>query len=187
MVRKRREWHGLISGFKVNNLVFLDESGCNTDMTRRYAYSIGGSRAVDSAPLSKPKNTTILSSIQLDGTLHYTTFSGGTTVEKFKKYLENDLLPYLNSDSVLIMDNMRSHHVKAIKALLDQAKVHYIYLPPYSPDLNPIEKLWSKVKALLRKFKARSLDDLPEAIQKAFCAVTISDCLDWFRSCGYVL
>ena len=97
------------------------------------------------------------------------------------------MLPYLNSDSVLIMDNMRSHHAKAIKALLDRAKVHYIYLPPYSPDLNPIEKLWSKVKALLRKFKARSLDDLPEAIQKAFCAVTISDCLGWFRSCSYVL
>lgn len=187
MVEKRKEWNGLMSGFKANNLVFLDESGCSTDMTRRYAYSIGGSRAVDSAPLAKPKSTTILSSIQLDGTLRYTTFSGGTTVEKFEKYLENDLLPHLNSDSVLIMDNMRSHHAKAVKALLDQAKARYIYLPPYSPDLNPIEKLWSKVKALLRKFKARSVDELPEAIRKAFGSVTISDCIGWFRSCGYSL
>lgn len=187
MAHKRKEWSGLISGFKANNLVFLDESGCNTDMTRRYAYSLGGSRAVDSAPLNKPKSTTILSSIQLDGTLRYTTFSGGTTVEKFKKYLENDLLPYLNSDSVLIMDNMRSHHAKAVKALLDQMKVHYIFLPPYSPDLNPIEKLWSKVKSLLRKFKARSEDRLSDAIRDAFRAVTVSDCLGWFRSCGYVL
>ena len=100
MVEKRKAWSGLIFGFKVSNLVFLDESGCNTDMTRRYAYSFGGSRAVDSAPLSKPKNTTILSSIQLDGTLRYTIFSGGTTVERFKRYLESDLLPYLNRDSV---------------------------------------------------------------------------------------
>ena len=75
MAQKRKDWNGLISGFSASDLVFLDESGCNTDITRRYAYSLGGSRAVDSAPLSKPKNTTILSSIQLDGTLHYTLLS----------------------------------------------------------------------------------------------------------------
>ena len=121
MAQKRKDWNGLISGFKASDLVFLDESGCNTDMTRRYAYSLGGSRAVDSAPLSKTKNTTILSSIQLDGTLHYTTFSGGTTVEKFKRYLETDLLPHLKDNSVLVMDNMKSHHAKAVKNLLDSS------------------------------------------------------------------
>ena len=145
MVQKRKDWNGLISGFKASDLVFLDESGWNTDMTRRYAYSLGGSRAVDATPLSKPKNTTILSSIQLDGTLHYTTFAGGTTVEHFKQYLKEELLPHLNCDSVLVMDNMKSHHAKAGKDLLDSSGVRYIYLPPYSPDLNPIEKLWSKV------------------------------------------
>ena len=185
--QKRKDWNGLISGFKARDLVFLDESGCNTDMTRRYAYSLGGSRAIDSAPLSKPKNTTILSSIQLDGTLRYTTFSGGTTVERFKRYLETDLLPHLNGNSVLIMDDMKSHHAKAVRNLLDSSGVRYIYLPPYSPDLNPIEKLWSKVKAFLRKFKARTLDALPNAIQNAFHSVTISDCSGWFRFCGYAL
>ena len=185
VAEKRKAWNGIISGFSTNNLVFLDESGCNTDMTRRYAYAQGGSRAVDSAPLSKPKNTTILSSIQLDGSLHYTTFSGGTTVEKFNQYLVNDLLPYLNPDSVLVMDNMKSHHAKAIKQLLEKAKVRYIFLPPYSPDLNSIENLWSKVKALLRKFKARTLETLPDAIQRAFRAVTLSDCSGWFCACGY--
>ena len=187
VAQKRKNWNGLISGFKASDLVFLDESGCNTDMTRRYAYSLGGSRAIDSAPLSKPKNTTILSSIQLDGTLRYTTFSGGTTVERFKRYLETDLLPHLNENSVLIMDNMKLHHAKAVKNLLDSSGVRYIYLPPYSPDLNPIEKLWSKVKAFLRKFKARTLDALPNAIQNAFHSVTISDCSGWFRFCGYAL
>ena len=86
MAEKRKDWKGLMSGFKTSDLVFLHETGCNTDMTRRYAYSLGGSRAVDSAPLSKPKNTTILSSIQLDETLRYPTFSGGTTVERFKRH-----------------------------------------------------------------------------------------------------
>ena len=148
MAEKREAWNGIISGFSTNNLVFLDESGCNIDMTRRYAYAQGGSRAVDSAPLSKPKNATILSSIQLDGSLHYTTFSGGTTVEKFKQYLKNDLLPYLNPDSVLVMDNMKSHHAKAIKQLL-------------------------------------TLETLPDAIQRAFRAVTPSDCSGWFHACGY--
>ena len=187
VARKRKNWNGLMSGFKESDLVFLDESGCNTDMTRRYAYSLGGSRAVDSTPLSKPKNTTILSSLQLDGTFHYTTFSGGTTVEHFKQYLKENLLPHLNCDSVLVMDNMKSHHAKAVKDLLDSSGVRYIYLPPYSPDLNPIEKLWSKVKALLRKFKARSSDALPNALQHAFQNVSPSDCSGWFRSCGYAL
>ena len=186
MAQKRKDWKGLISRFKVSDLVFLDESGCNTDMTRRYAYSLGGSRAVDSAPLSKPKNTTILSSVQLNGTLHYTTFSDGTTVEKFKRYLGTALLPHLNGNSVLIMDNMKSHHAKAVKNLLDSSGVRYIYLPPYSPDLNPIEKLWSKVKSFLRKFKARALNALPNAIQRAFQTVSPSDCSGWFKSCDYL-
>ena len=187
VVEKRKNWNGLISGLSASDLVFLDESGCNTDMTRRYAYSFGGSRAVDATPLSKPKNTTILSSIQLDGVLHYTTFSGGTTVEHFKHYLKDILLPHLNSDSVLVMDNMKSHHAKAVKNLLDSSGIRYTHLPPYSPDLNPIEKLWSKVKTLLRKFKARSLDDLPNAIQHAVQNALPSDCSGWFRSCGYAL
>ena len=169
MAQKRKDWNGLISGFKASDLVFLDESGCNTDMTRRYAYSLGGSRAVDSAPLSKPKNTTILSSIQLDGTLRYTTFSGGTTVERFKRYLETDLLPHLNGNSVLIMDNMKSHHAKAVRNLLDSSGVRYIYLPPYSPDLNPIEKLWSKVKAFLQfRLLTAQAGSIPAAIRLIF-------------------
>ena len=182
MAQKRKNWNGLISGFKASDLVFLNESGCNTDMTRRYAYSLRGSRAIDSAPLSKPKNTTILSSIQ---TLRYTTFSGGTTVERSKRYLEIDLLPHLNGNSVLIMDNTKSHHTKAVRNLLDSSEGRCIYLPPYSPDLNPIEKLWSTVKSFLRKFKARTLDALPNAIQCAFQTVSPSDCSGWFHSCGY--
>ena len=88
-------------------------------------------------------------------------------------------------DTLLVMDNRKPHHAKAVKDLLDNFGVRYIYLPPYSPDLNPIEKLWSKVKALLRKFKAGTLETLPDAIQRAFRAVTPSDCSGWFCACGY--
>ena len=108
-------------------------------------------------------------------------------MERFKRYLETDLLPHLNGDSVLVMDNMKLRHAKAVKNLLDSSGVRYIYLPLYSPDLNPIEKLWSTVKSFLRKFKARTLDALPNAIQNTFHAVTVSDCSGWFRFCEYAL
>lgn len=136
-------------------------------------------------PLSKRRNTTILFSIQLDGTLHYTNFSGETTVERFKWYLETDLIPHLNGNSVLIMDNMKLYHAKIVRNLLDSSGVLYIYLPPYSPDMNPIEKLWSKVKSFLRKFEARTLDVFPNTIQCAFQTVSPSDCLGWLRFCRY--
>ena len=85
--------------------------------------------------------------------VHYTTFSGGTTVERFKRYLETDLLPHLNGNSILVMDNMKSHHAKAVKELLDSSGVRYIYLPPYSPDLNPFEKAMVEGKGSLHNSK----------------------------------
>ena len=172
-------------GYNPAKLVFLDESGVNTDMTRRYARAVGGNRSVDSAPLNKPKNTTILSSVRLNGETAYTIYQGGTTSERFTKYLKTVLIPTLEPDSVVVMDNMRSHHTEAVKSLLEQARVHYAYLPPYSPDLNPIEKMWSKLKAFLRKKKVRLAQDLPDAVRQAFDTITPQDFAGWFHSCGY--
>ena len=112
------------------------------------------------------------------------TYSGGTTGERFIDYLKTSLLPTLHAGDIVIMDNMRTHHISAVKETLEQAGMHLLYLPPYSPDLNPIEKLWSKVKAILRKLKARTPETLLAAIQLAFSCVTSSDCLGWFRSSG---
>ena len=81
---------------------------------------------------------------------------------------------------------MRSHHAKAVKQVLHASGIRYLYLPPYSPDFNPIEKMWSKIKAYLRKAKVRTLPELPGAVEDAFSTVTTSDCLGWFRSCCYV-
>lgn len=100
-------------------------------------------------------------------------------------YLEIDLLSHLNGNSVLIMDNMKSHHPKAVKNPLDSSGVRYIYLPPYRRGLNFMEKIWSKVKFLLRKLKARTLEILPDAIQRAFQIVSPSDYSGWFHFCGY--
>ena len=109
-----------MSGYAPEKLVFLDESGINVNMTRFYARSKGGSRAVDAVPLWKPQNMTVLSSIQLNGETAYTTYSGGTTSERFVDYLRNILISTLSPDSIVVMDNMRSHHTQAVKDLLEQ-------------------------------------------------------------------
>ena len=183
---KREAWKKHIPERGVNNLVFLDESGVNTNMTRRYARSKTSERAVDSAPVNTPYSTTILSSICLDGKTAHTVYQGGTTAERFAEYPENILLPTLSGNDIIIMDNMRSHHAKVVKGILDSSGIRYLYLPPYSPDLNPIEKMWSKIKAYLRKVKVRTASELPGAIEKAFSTVRPSDCSGWFHSCNYV-
>ena len=153
-------------------------------MTRLYGRALSSERAVDSTPLNTPTTTTILSSIRINGEMAYTTYTGGTTAERFRDYLENVLLPTLDEHAVIIMDNMRSHHAKVVKKLLDERKVAYLYLPPYSPDLNPIEKLWSKLKSILRSLKVRAFEMLPSAVAQAFRSISTEDCKGWFRSCG---
>ena len=174
----------MISKADPNKLVFLDESGVNTDMTRHYGRAVGKARAVDNAPENTPTNTTILSSIRLNGETAYTTYSGGTTGDRFVEYLEKVLIPTLHEGDIVIMDNMRSHHVKKVAEVLQKAKIQLLYLPPYSPDFNPIEKMWSKMKAIMRKMKIRDFTLLADAVKKAIGYVRISDCKGWFRSCG---
>jgi len=94
------------------------------------------------------------------------------------------LIPSLEKDDVVIMDNMRSHHAKIVMELLDKAGISYLYLPPYSPDLNPIEKMWSKMKSFLRKRKVRVAAELPEAVKAALKTISTNDCKGWFRTSG---
>ena len=159
---KRREWKETITPEMVEHLVFLDESGVNTDLTRLYGRAPSSQRAVDHAPLNTPKTTTVLSSIRLDGEKAFTTYQGGTTGERFVQYLKETLLPTLRPGDIVVMDNMRSHHVKAVRETLEAKGMKVLYLPPYSPDLNPIEKMWSKMKAILRGWKIREMASLPD-------------------------
>ena len=120
---KRKNWQQRIPENGAKHLVFLDESGINTDMTRRYARAKKNQRAADSTPLNTPATTTILSSIRLDGSCIYTTYQGGTTAERFESYLKSDLFPTLSSDDIVVMDNMRSHHAKVVKNFLDEKHI----------------------------------------------------------------
>ncbi len=182
MQEKRNEWKTLTKTLDITHLYFLDESGVNTDMTRLYGRARGGDRVVGSVPLNTPKSTTILSSVCLNGTSVYTTYSGGTTGDKFVNYLKNDLIPKLGKDDIVVMDNLRAHHVREVKETFEKAEIRFLFLPPYSPDLNPIEMLWSKIKSILRSLEVRTAEDLPAAIASAFRAVTPSDCHGWFSA-----
>ena len=182
---KRKEWKETITPEMVEHLVFLDESGVNTDLTRLYGRALSSQRAVDHAPLNTPRTTTVLSSIRLDGEKAFTTYQGGTTGERFVQYLKETLLPTLRPGDIVVMDNMRSHHVKAVREILEAKGMKVLYLPPYSPDLNPIEKMWSKMKAILRKWKIRCLEQLPDAIERALACVSQLDCLHWFLASNY--
>lgn len=162
------------------HLVFLDESGVNTDLTRLYGRALSSQRVTDHAPLNTPRTTTVLSSVRSNGEKAFTTYQGGTTGERFVKYLKEILLPTLRPGDIVVMDNMRSHHVKAVREVLEAAGMKLLYLPPYSPDFNPIEKMWSKFKSILRTWKLRTLDALSDAIPRALSSISASDCCHWF-------
>jgi len=166
-------------------LVFLDESGVNTDMTRRYARAKAGQRANDHTPLNTGKTTTIVSSVRADGTTVPMLLSGALNGEKFKEYIGRYLVPTLHRGDIVVMDNLRCHKVEGVEQMVEEAGATVEYLPPYSPDLNPIEQMWSKIKAFLRKVKARSQELLADALPNAFASVSSKDILGWFHHNGY--
>lgn len=184
-MEKREAWEDITDTIPLEHLVFLDESGVNTNMSRRYARALGGERATDAVPLNKGTSTTILSSVRLDGGTVPMIFDGAVNRERFKEYLRECLAPTLRKGDVVIMDNLPCHKVDGVKGIIEQAGATVLYLPPYSPDLNPIEMMWSKIKSFLRMVKARTLDSLLTAIPLAFSSIQISDIFGWFTACGY--
>lgn len=182
---KRKCWVETLTQIDADRLVFLDKSGINTDMTRHYGRSKGKQRVVDNVPLNTPKTTTLLSSIRLDGSTIPMVFQGALNKERFLEYLRGYLVPKLRKGDIVVMDNLASHKVADVAGLIRSAGAEPLYLPPYSPDFNPIEKMWSKLKAYFRKRKLRSIELLCAAVPDAFALVTRSDAFGWFSSAGY--
>jgi transposase len=166
-------------------LVFLDESGAKTNMTRLRGRALRGERVHDHAPAGHWCTTTMISSIQLDGSTACMTVDGPTDIPAFEAYVESVLVPTLKSGDVVVMDNLSSHKAPRIIRRIEGAGAHVLFLPAYSPDLNPIEKMWSKVKEFLRAAKARTEEDLWTAIARALASVTAQDAVHWFASSGY--
>ena len=169
----------------IEKLVFLDEASINTGMTRLYGRGPGNERVVEYTPDVRFERTTILSSVRLNGNMAPLVFEGSLNGEFFKEYVRQCLAPTLQKGDIVIMDNLTSHKVKGAIDPIIAAGASVLYLPPYSPDLNPIEMMWSKIKAYLRKTKARTRELLDDAIADALNLVTAPDILSWFKEDGY--
>lgn len=166
-------------------LVFLDESGAKTNMTRTHGRAPRGVRVVDKVPHGHWKTTTMISAVRTAGPFAAAVVSGATDTDVFLAYVEHALMPELHAGDVVVMDNLAPHKHPMVRTLIESTGATLLYLPPYSPDLNPIENMWSKVKRHLRSVAARTYKALQEAVTDALIRVTPTDCQGFFRHCGY--
>ena len=171
----------MIGKIDLDRLIFLDESGVSTQMTRLYARSTGGGRIHEATPDGRWKILTILGAISTRGMIATMTIEAATDREIFLAYLDEVLCPKLRHGDVVVMDNLSSHKVNGVRERIEAAGAQLLYLPPYSPDLNPIEKAWAKLKQLLRAAKARTKEALDQTIAQLLPLLTAEDAKAWFR------
>jgi len=183
----RQQYRTQLACCPCQHLKFVDESGCNIAMSRRYGRARRGMRVHDAVPKNFGRNVTILGALSCTGLDAVMTVEGATDTAVFRAYVEQVLVPTLVADDIVVMDNLSVHKVSGIRETIEAAGARLIYLPPYSPDYSPIESCWSKLKASLRKAKARTREALDEALKQAINYITGSDAQGWFKLCGYAL
>jgi transposase len=171
-----------------NLFVWVDECGTHTSMTRLYARAPKGERAYASVPRNRGKNTTLIASMTLQGAIgEAMVVEGSTKAFVFEAYVEHFLAPTLKEWQIVVMDNLGAHKTDRVRELIEERGCQLWFLPAYSPDLNPIEEAFSKVKTHLRKAAARTKEALVEAIAQALSTITPEDAAGWFAHCGYKL
>ena len=156
-------------------------------MTRLYGRAPKGQRVLGSAPQNHGENVTMLGALSCAGLEAMMTVNGATDADVFRVYIQEVLAPTLSEGDIVVMDNLSAHKVAGVREAVEARGAQLLYLPPYSPDLNPIERCWSKIKTALRAANARTREALDEAITLALATVTESDARAWFKHCGYVL
>jgi len=144
-----------------------------------------GQRAIGRCPAGHWQTITMISSIRLDGTTACMALEGTTDTEAFRAYVRDVLVPALRPGDIVVMDNLSPHKSDQTLSLISEAGAEVLFLPAYSPDFNPIEMMWSKIKSLLRSAEARTVADLIPAIGQALARITSKDALGWFTCCGY--
>ena len=174
-----------IAQIPAENLVFLDEAGVHLAMTRPCARAPIGKRASCYRPAARGGNISLVGAVRLSGVSALYPYDGAIDGDKFLSYLDEHLLPVLRPGDVLVMDNLRVHHIAAVKEKLTPFGVRALYLPPYSPELNPIEETWSLVKRVFQKLEARNIGAFIDALNVAVSAVTESVLKGVFQHAGY--
>jgi transposase len=168
-----------------SRFVFLDETGTATNMTRRYGRSPRGQRVVDATPHGHWLTTTFVAGLRENGIIAPVVMDGPMRGEIFRAYVEQMLAPTLSPGDVVVLDNLAAHKVAGVEAAIRAVGATLLYLPPYSPDLNPIEQVFAKLKALLRKAAVRTKDALWSAIGQVLEAFEPQECRHYLRNCGY--
>jgi transposase len=165
--------------------VFLDETGTATNMARRYGRSPCGERLAAAVPHGHWRTTTFIAGLRQSGIVAPLVLDGPMTGPAFRAYVEQFLAPALAPGDVVVLDNLAAHKVEGVRQAIAAAGASVLYLPPYSPDLNPIEQLFAKLKALLRKAAARTKEALWRAIGHILATVPPSECANYLDHCGY--
>jgi transposase len=182
----RAEWRAQMDTVDPARLVFVDECGTHTSMTRRRARAARGERARGAVPRNRGPVTTLLAGVSLAGMAPAMTVEGGTDTAVFATYLERVLLPTLTPGQLVVVDNVGAHKPDRIRELVAAAGCQLVFLPAYSPDLSPIEEAFSKIKALVKAAAGRTRAALDAAIAAALAAVTAADVTGWFSHAGYL-
>ena len=170
-----------------DRLVFVDESGATTEMTRRYGRAPVGERISEATPAGHWSTLTLLGAMSREGMVASMTVESPTDGEVFLAYLDQVLCPALRPGQVVVMDNLSAHKVEGVRERIEAADAQLLYLPPYSPDFNPIEQAWSKLKEHLRSAKSRTVAVLQETIAQALLTISAQNASAWFAHCGYGL
>ena len=170
-----------------HRLTFIDESGIKLAMTRLYGRAPRGERVLGGAPRTYGQNVTLLGALSCPGLEAAMTSEGATDSDVFRAYVQEVLGPTLHEGDIVVADNLSAHKAAGVQEAIAAAGARLLYLPPYSPDLNPIEQCWSKIKTFLRAAKARTRAALDEAVTRALATITEPDARAWFAHCGYVL
>ena len=165
--------------------VFIDEMGSHLGLTRLYGRAAPGQRVYDEVPGDRGGNVSTIGALGLEGMRTGLSVPGSIDSDTMLFFVEELLVPTLKRGDIIVMDNNPTHKLDEIEDAIEAAGAGVLFLPAYSPDLNPIENCWSKVKSLLRSLKPRTLDDLLAALATAFSSITTLDILGWFRHCGY--
>jgi transposase len=187
VIEHRADFRDRAADWLVQHLKWLDEMGSQLNLTRDYGRALPGERIVESLPSAYGSNYTLLGVLGLDGLEAPWLIEGALNGELFKLYIGEVLAPMLQAGDILVMDNLPTHKVAGIAELVAARGARLEYLPPHSPDLNPIERCWSKIKTYLRKAKARSYRALGRAIKEALETISESDIRAWFEFCGYIV
>ena len=183
--KRREEFLATIATVPPERLIFLDESGVTTQMTRPWGRAPKGERIAEAAPQGHWNVLTTLGAMNLRGIVAAMTIEAATDADIFAAYVEQVLGPKLQPGDVAILDNLSAHKVPGIEDSITGCGARLLYLPPYSPDLNPMEQAWSKFKQFLRAAKARTAEALDQAITEALKTITPDNAAAWFRHCGY--